>query len=76
MEDVPMVKQNDDIRVIAIYDGELDATEVFVRLIAQRYGHTAKINAAEPKEAIAMAADAGYNEDEVQQSQLPSGLCG
>ena len=48
----------------------LDATDVFVSLISQKYGKT---NA---KEYLAKKKDIGYNEDEVQKSQIPSGLCG
>ena len=51
-------------------DGELDATDVFVSLISQKYGKT---NA---KEYLAKKKDLKYNEDEVQKSQIPSGLCG
>ena len=47
-----------------------DATDVFVSLISQKYGKT---NA---KEYLAKKKDMGYNEDEVQKSQIPSGLCG
>ena len=46
------------------------ATDVFVSLISQKYG---KINT---KEYLAKKKDMGYNEDEVQKSQIPSGLCG
>ena len=51
-------------------DGELDATDVFVSLISQKYGKT------NTKEYLAKKKDLKYNEDEVQQSQIPSGLCG
>jgi len=47
-----------------------DATDVFVSLISQKYGKT---NA---KEYLAKKKDSKYNEDEVQKSQIPSGLCG
>ena len=53
-----------------VFDGELDATDVFVSLISQKYGKT---NA---KEYLAKKKDISYNEDEVQKSQIPSGLCG
>ena len=46
------------------------ATDVFVSLISQKYGKT---NA---KEYLAKKKDMSYNEDEVQKSQIPSGLCG
>ena len=42
-----------------VFDGELDATDVFVSLISQKYGKT---NA---KEYLAKKKDIGYNEDEV-----------
>ena len=51
-------------------DGELDATDVFVSLISQKYGKT------NTKEYLAKKKDIGYNKDEVQKSQIPSGLCG
>ena len=51
-------------------DGELDATDVFVSLISQKYGKT------NTKEYLAKKKDMSYNEDEVQKSQIPSGLCG
>ena len=53
-----------------VFDGELDATDVFVSLISQKYG---KKNT---KEYLAKKKDMGYNENEVQKSQIPSGLCG
>ena len=53
-----------------IQHGELDATDVFVSLISQKYGKT------NTKEYLAKKKDMGYNEDEVQKSQIPSGLCG
>ena len=48
----------------------LDATDVFVSLISQKYGKT------NTKEYLAKRKDMSYNEDEVQKSQIPSGLCG
>ena len=70
-----MAKNKTEIHVTTVFDGELDATDVFVSLISvslisQKYG---KINA---KEYLAKKKDIGYNEDEVQKSQIPSGLCG
>ena len=50
--------------------GELDATDVFVSLISQKYSKT------NTKEYLAKKKDMKYNEDEVQKSQIPSGLCG
>ena len=49
---------------------ELDATDVFVSLISQKYGKT------NTKGYLAKKKDLKYNEDEVQKSQIPSGLCG
>ena len=46
------------------------ATDVFVSLISQKYGKT------NTKEYLAKRKDMSYNEDEVQKSQIPSGLCG
>ena len=53
-----------------VFDGELDATDVFVSLISQKYGKT------NTKEYLAKEKDLKYNDDEVQKSQIPSGLCG
>ena len=65
-----MAKNKTKIEVTTVFDGELDATDVFVSLIAQKYG---KINA---KEYLAKKKDMKYNKDEVQKSRIPSGLCG
>ena len=59
-----------EIHVTTVFDGELDATDVFVSLISQKYGKT------NTKEYLAKKKDMSYNEDEVQKSQIPSGLCG
>ena len=53
-----------------VFDGELDATDVFVSLISQKYGKT------NTKEYLAKKKELKYNEDEVQKSRIPSGLCG
>ena len=58
-----MAKNKTEIHVTTVFDGELDATDVFVSLISQKYGKT-------------NTKDISYNEDEVQKSQIPSGLCG
>ena len=63
-------KNKTEIHVTTVFDGELDATDVFVSLISQKYGKT------NTKEYLAKKKDMGYNEDEVQKSQIPSGLCG
>ena len=52
------------------FDGELDATDVFVSLIAQKYGQNTS------KENLAKTQDLEYNKDEVQKNRVPSGLCG
>lgn len=48
----------------------LDATDVFVSLIAQKYGQNTS------KENLAKTQDLEYNKDEVQKNRVPSGLCG
>ena len=48
----------------------IQPTDVFVSLISQKYGKT------NTKEYLAKKKDISYNEDEVQKSQIPSGLCG
>ena len=68
-----MAKNKTEIHVTTVFDGELDATDatdVFVSLISQKYGKT------NTKEYLAKRKDMSYNEDEVQKSQIPSGLCG
>ena len=49
---------------------EQQLTDVFVSLISQKYGKT------NTKEYLAKRKDMKYNADEVQKSQIPSGLCG
>ena len=61
-----MAKNKTEIHVTTVFDGELDATDVFVSLISQKYG---KINT---KEYLAKKKDIGYNEDEVHHSHLPT----
>ena len=65
-----MAKNRTEIHVTTVFDGELDATDVFVSLIAQK--HSRKIN----KEYIAKTQELSYNKDEVQSDRVPSGLCG
>ena len=65
-----MAKNKTKIEVTTVFDGELDATDVFVSLISQKYGKT------NTKEYLAKRRDKSYNEHEVKESQLPSGLCG
>lgn len=63
-----MAKSRTEIKVTAVYDGDLNATDVFVSLIAQKYGNCAK-------EYLAITQETRYNKDKLQESQLPSGLC-
>ena len=63
-------KNKTEIHVTTVFDGELDATDVFVSLISQKYGKT------NTKEYLTKKKDMKYNADEVQKSQIPSGLCG
>ena len=65
-----MARTKTEIHVSTVFDGELDATEVFVNLIAQKHG------AVERKEYLAKSQDMRYNKDEVQKNRVPSGLCG
>ena len=58
-----MAKNKTKIEVTTVFDGELDATDVFVSLISQKYGKT------NTKEYLAKKKDLKYNEDEVQKSQ-------
>lgn len=69
-----MAKNKTNIKVTAVYDGELDATDVFVGLIAQKYRGRGARNIS--KEYLAKRQGIGYNDGEVQKSQEPSGLCG
>lgn len=65
-----MAKNRTEIHVTTVFDGELDATDVFVSLIAQK--HTRKTD----KEYLAKSQEMRYNKDEVQKNRVPSGLCG
>ena len=65
-----MAKKKTKMEVTTVFDGELDATDVFVSLISHKDGKT------NIKEDLAKKKDMEYNEDEVQKSQIPSGLCG
>lgn len=65
-----MAKNKTEIHVTTVFDGELDATDVFVSLIAQK--HSRKMN----KEYLAKTQEMRYNKDEVQSDRVPSGLCG
>ena len=65
-----MAKNRTEIHVTTVFDGELDAADVFVSLIAQRYNQTDK------KKNLAKTQDLMYNKDEVPSDRVPSGLCG
>ena len=65
-----MAKNKTEIHVTTVFDGELDATDVFVSLIEQK--HTRKTD----KEYLAKTQEMRYNKDEVQSDRVPSGLCG
>ncbi len=65
-----MAKNKTEIHVTTVFDGELDATDVFVSLIAQK--HSRKID----KDYLAKPQEIGYNKDEVPCDRVPSGLCG
>ena len=65
-----MAKNKTEIHVTTVFDGELDATDVFVSLIAQK--HSRKMD----KEYLAKTQETRYNKDEVHSDRVPSGLCG
>ena len=65
-----MAKSKTEIHVTTVFDGELDATDVFVSLIAQKYRQKKR------KEYLAKSQDIEYNKDKVQSDRVPSGLCG
>lgn len=65
-----MAKTKTEFHVTTVFDGKLDATDVFVGLIAQKHGLNIK------KEYLVKTQDMSYNKDEVQKSRVPSGLCG
>jgi len=60
-------KQKTDIIVKTFYDGELEAAEVFMNLIAQKAN--LRLNPLANHHCIA------YNKSEHQSSHLPSGSC-
>ena len=55
-----MAKNKTKIEVTTVFDGELDATDVFVSLISQKYGKT------NTKEYLAKKKDMKYNEDKTK----------
>ena len=56
-----MAKSKTEIHVTTVFDGELDATDVFVSLIAQKYSQRNN------KEYLAKKQDLEYNKDKVTQ---------
>ena len=64
-----MAKSKTEIHVTTVFDGELDATDVFVSLIAQKYSQR------NDKEYHAKKQALGYNKAKVQSECVPSGLC-
>ena len=65
-----MAKNKTEIHVTTVFDGELDATDVFVSLIAQKHSRKTE------KEYLAKKQEMRYNKDEVPSDRVPSGLCG
>ena len=65
-----MAKNRTEIHVTTVFDGELAAADVFVSLIAQKYGQNDR------KKNLAKTQEIGYNKDEVPSDRVPSGLCG
>ena len=64
-----MAKTKTEIHVTTVFDGELDAADVFVSLIAQKYGQNTG------KDNLAKTQDLGYNKTRFK-NRVPSGLCG
>lgn len=66
-----MAKTKTEIHVTTVFDGELDAADVFVSLIAQKYGQNTG------KENLTKTQDLGYNKDEVldKVSRSPRRAC-
>ena len=69
-----MAKNRTEIHVTTVFDGELDASEVFVSLIAERYSQ--KNSRRNAKEHLVKTQDLRYNKDKVPSDRVPSGLCG
>ena len=64
-----MAKSKTEIHVTKVFDGELDATEVFVSLIAQKYSQRNN------KEYLAKKQDIVYNKYKVQICRVQSRFC-
>ena len=69
-----MAKNRTEIHVTTVFDGELDAADVFVSLIAQK--HSQKSSEESGKNNLAKTQDLCYTKDKVQVTGAPSGLCG
>ena len=69
-----MAKNQTRLDVITVFDGELDATDVFVSLIAQKHSH--KFSGESDKNNLAKTQELCYTKDKVQVTGVPSGLCG
>ena len=65
-----MAKNKTEIHVTTVFDGELDATDVFVSLIAQKYSQR---NA---NDYLAKKQDLAYNRKQDQSDSVPYGLSG
>ena len=65
-----MAKNKTEIHVTTVFDGGLDAADVFAGLIAQKYGRKKE------KEYLAKRKGMEYNKDVVKKTIVPSGLCG
>ena len=65
-----MAKNRTEIHVTTVFDGELDAADFLVSLIAQKYCQNDR------KKNLAKTQEIGYNKDEVPSDRVPSGLCG
>ncbi len=63
-----MAKNKVEIKVITVFDGELDATDVFIGLIKQKYNSFDKKSLENPVES-------NYNLSKVHEASQ-SGLCG
>ena len=64
-----MAKNKTEIKVTAVYDGELDASDVFIDLIAQKYSKNSN-------EHLVRKENIEYNNVEGSKEPKPSGLCG
>lgn len=66
-----MAKNKTEIYVSAVYDGQLDAMDVFVDLIARKYGENRDFT----EESLVNARGSDYNDGKARQGLAPSGLC-